>query len=150
MAIRTLDTIDTIIIHCSDTPENRTVTVEEIDQWHRKRGFDMIGYHYFIDIDGNVHQGRTIDKVGAHAKGKNTRSIGICYAGGCNSDLQPKDTLTELQQKNMTALILALGMTLQKPLKVIGHNQVSDKACPSFDVEQKFFHVQAVLELCYA
>jgi len=146
MATRPLSTIHTIVIHCSATPENREVTIEDIDRWHKARDFDMVGYHYFIDLDGNVHIGRHIDKVGAHAQGHNGQSIGICYAGGCDAAMNPKDTLNEKQHTAMSALILSLGTILQQPLKVIGHNQISNKACPSFDVQQKFLGEALLLE----
>ena len=149
MAKRDLDSISTIIIHCSATPPDRDVSVQDIDSWHRKRGFDEIGYHYFVDIHGSVHKGRALDRVGSHARRHNMNSIGICYAGGCDHDLLPLDTLTELQHEAITALILGLGLILQKPLSVIGHNEVSQKACPSFDVQTKFWPIQLLLEQRY-
>lgn len=115
------------------------MSVHTIDDWHRKRGFDMIGYHYYVDINGKIYKGRELSQVGAHAKGRNFNSIGICYAGGLDSEgKKPKDTLTEPQRIAMSQLILSLGTVLQQPLKVIGHNDVSAKACPSFDVREKF------------
>ena len=47
--------IDKVIIHCSATPEGKDYTVEDIDRWHRERGFDCIGYHYVIYRDGSVN-----------------------------------------------------------------------------------------------
>lgn len=139
MARRLLQNINTIIIHCSATPEGRDVLVTDIDRWHRRRGFDMIGYHYFIDIDGKIWKGRELEQIGAHAKGKNFSSVGICYAGGMDADNEkPKDTLTSDQQDSMSQLIMSLGTVLQQPIKVVGHNDFSNKACPSFDVRQKF------------
>ena len=69
--------INLIIVHCSATPEGRDVSVADIDRWHRERGFDGIGYHYVVYIDGSVHEGRPLNKVGAHCKGHNAHSIGI-------------------------------------------------------------------------
>jgi N-acetylmuramoyl-L-alanine amidase len=139
MARRLLSNINTIILHCSATPEGREVLVTDIDRWHRKRGWDMIGYHYFIDLEGVIWKGRELEQIGAHAKGNNFSSVGICYAGGMDADnKKPKDTLTSDQQDSMSNLIMGLGTVLQQPLKVIGHNDISNKACPSFDVRQKF------------
>lgn len=139
MARRLLTNITHIILHCSATRVGQDVPVETIDRWHRKRGFDMIGYHYYIDINGVIHKGRELEKVGAHAKGHNVNSIGICYCGGLDTDGEtPRDTLTFDQQDSMSSLILSLGTVLQQPLKVIGHNDISNKACPSFDVREKF------------
>lgn len=74
---------------------------------------------------------------GAHAKGHNRDSIGICYIGGmCQDSLVPKDTLTELQ---LTALYNVIEFVRSKfgDIPVIGHNEVSNKACPSFNVADK-------------
>ena len=130
--------LDKIILHCSATREGQHITVDTIRQWHLKRGWSDIGYHYVIYIDGSVHEGRPIEKIGAHTKGQNTGSIGICYVGGVEKDGKtPKDTLNELQETAMVNLIKALreqygDMTLH------GHNEYAAKACPSFKVYEKF------------
>lgn len=138
MRKRELDKIDTIVLHATATPEGREITVEEIDKWHKARGFDMVGYHYIIDLQGKVHKGRCITQVGAHAKGHNTNSIGICYVGGLDQDKNAKDTLRPIQKNSMSSLLLALKWVLRKPLKVVGHNKLSNKQCPCFDVNRKF------------
>ena len=130
--------LDKIILHCSATREGQHITVETMRQWHLKRGWKDIGYHYVIYIDGSVHKGRPIEQVGAHTSGQNTGSIGICYVGGVEKDGKtPKDTLNELQETAMVNLIKALreeygDMTLH------GHNEFAAKACPSFKVYEKF------------
>ncbi len=73
--------ITEIILHCSDTVEGRDYTVEDIDRWHKNRGWRSIGYHYVIYRDGTVHEGRPLKQIGAHCKGHNYHSIGICYIG---------------------------------------------------------------------
>lgn len=138
MKQRSLTDIDTIFIHCTATPGGKDVTVAEIDSWHRERGFDMIGYHYVIDNQGKIHKGRELTQVGAHAKGHNANSIGIAYVGGVDDDNNAKDTLRPIQKNAMSTLLLALKCVLQTPLKVKGHREVSNKACPSFDVKEKF------------
>ena len=74
--------ITEIIIHCSATTEGMDFTVEDIDRWHRQRGFSGVGYHFVIYLNGSIHAGRPKNKIGAHCKGHNTISIGICYIGG--------------------------------------------------------------------
>ena len=130
--------IDTIIVHCSATPEGRDVSVSEIRKWHKARGWSDIGYHFVITLDGTMNVGRPIEKIGAHAKGYNRKSIGICYIGGTDSEGNPKDTLTETQEAAMQALILELKKSYPSIKKLIGHNEVSSKACPSFKVSDKF------------
>ncbi len=91
--------IKEIIIHCSATPEGKDFTVQDIDKWHRQRGFKGIGYHYVIYRDGSTHQGRDLECAGAHCMGHNANSIGICYIGGVAKDGKtPKDTRTEEQK----------------------------------------------------
>lgn len=98
--------IDTIIIHCTATPEGRPVTVEQVTAWHRARGFTTIGYHYLIGLDGTVRPGRPEAQVGAHCKGHNARSIGVCYVGGLSRDGKtPRDTRTEAQRRALRRLV---------------------------------------------
>lgn len=98
--------IDTIIIHCTATPEGREVTVAEVTAWHRARGFTTIGYQYLIGLDGTVRPGRPEAQVGAHCKGHNARSIGVCYVGGLSRDGKtPRETRTEAQRRALRRLV---------------------------------------------
>lgn len=126
--------IDSIYIHCSATPDGRDVTVEQIRQMHLKNGWNDIGYHFVIYRDGSVLPGRPISQIGAHAKGHNTGSIGICYIGGMNKEnTKAADTRTSAQQESLIWLVKELIRTFGT-LKIYGHNQVSAKSCPCFDV----------------
>ena len=100
--------LDTIIIHCSATPEGRDVSADDIRSWHKARGWSDIGYHFVVNIDGFLQMGRPIEQIGAHAKGYNRKSIGICYIGGTDADLNAKDTLNEAQRETIQALIIDL------------------------------------------
>ena len=84
--------IDSIIVHCSATKAGQDFTAADIDRWHRERGFNGIGYHYVIRLDGRLEKGREIDLAGAHCKGWNERSVGICYIGGLDENGHPADT----------------------------------------------------------
>jgi len=130
--------IDKIIIHCAATPEGRDVKTETIKSWHVKgNGWSDIGYHYVIELDGSVKPGRPLHRSGAHTKGENAGSIGVCYVGGIDKDKKPKDTRTDAQRKAMDELIVAL--TMDHPgATVHGHNEFSAKACPSFDVQKEY------------
>ena len=81
--------IDSIVIHCSATREGQEFTAEDIERWHKERGFKTIGYNYIIDLDGTIEVGRPCNTSGAHCNTKgvsgksyNYHSIGICYIGG--------------------------------------------------------------------
>lgn len=125
-----------IVIHCSATPAGRDVTAAEIDTWHKQRGFNKIGYHYVIRLDGSIEAGREVDEVGAHAKGFNTVSVGICLVGGvdANNIKQAEDTFTPAQYRTLERLV---GDMLRKypNARVCGHRDLDPgKACPSFNV----------------
>lgn len=127
--------IEKIIVHCTATPEGREVTVEQVDSWHRARGFRCIGYHYLIGLDGEVHPGRPEADMGAHCLGYNLHSIGVCYVGGLDKDkLQPKDTRTPKQKAALEMLIAKLKKKYPGAT-VHGHNEFAAKACPCFKVE---------------
>lgn len=146
--------IDTVVIHCSATREGQVITAADIDRMHRQRGFDRIGYHYFIRLDGTVERGRADDAVGAHVSGHNATSIGICYAGGLDKDGKPRDTRTQAQKAAMVRVVLGL-IHKYKGAKVLGHRDLSPdkdgdgkiephewlKACPCFDVEEWMIEV---------
>lgn len=132
--------IDEIIVHCTATPQGMAVSVDDIDRWHRQRGFASIGYHFVVYLDGTVHTGRPIDQIGAHCKGHNAYSIGICYVGGLDAYGHPKDTRTPAQKKALLLLVVAL-KTQYPNAKVYGHRQFANKACPCFDAEKEYSHL---------
>ena len=127
--------IKRIILHCSATPEGKDYSVADIDSWHRAQGYDCIGYHYVVYRDGTVHPGRPVEKAGAHCKGHNSDSVGVCYIGGCAADGKtPKDTRTPAQKGAMEALVRKL-LKQYPGATVHGHNEYAAKACPSLDVK---------------
>lgn len=125
--------IDKIIIHCSASCEGVNVTPSMIKRWHLQRGFRDIGYHFVITLDGKIHIGRVIEDIGAHCKGQNTHSIGICYVGGLDKNGKPKDTRNEAQKKSMIDLLKSLKFDYPNAT-IHGHNEFANKACPCFDV----------------
>ncbi|WP_195408672.1 N-acetylmuramoyl-L-alanine amidase [Bacteroides congonensis] len=141
--------IDSIIVHCSATKAGQDFTATDIDRWHRERGFNGIGYHYVIRLDGKLEKGRDVALPGAHCKGWNEQSIGICYIGGLDENGRPADTRTNAQKRVLYQII----MDLQREyniLQVLGHRDTSPdlngdgviepyeyvKACPCFDVKE--------------
>ena len=129
--------IEKIIIHCSATPEGKDYTVAQIRDWHvRGNGWSDIGYHFVIDRYGVVHKGRPVEKIGAHTKGQNARSIGICLIGGMDAEnKRPKDTRTPAQRVALVQLVKELKATYGENVTVHGHNEFAAKACPSFNVQ---------------
>ena len=126
--------ITKIIVHCSDTPADRDIGVAEITAWHILRGWSDIGYHYVIRRDGSVEYGRPPEKIGAHTRGHNRDSLGVCLIGGKGGF-----NFTHKQMEKMVGLIWCLciqhGITVKD---VHGHNEFSSKECPFFDVRSYF------------
>lgn len=127
--------IDEIIVHCTATPEGRDISVGDITRWHIDRGFTTIGYHYVVLLDGTIERGRPEEQVGAHCKGHNSRSIGIAYVGGCDKAMRPKDTRTTPQCASLAHLLKKLKAKYPQAT-IYGHNELANKACPSFDVQK--------------
>ena len=131
--------ITKIIVHCSATPEGRDVSVETIRGWHvNERGWSDIGYHFIIGLDGEVHEGRPIENTGAHCKGENYCSIGICYIGGMDKEMKDwKDTRTPEQIEAIEDFLLCL-KDQYPSARIYGHRDFSKKACPSYDAKEEY------------
>ncbi|RMD50929.1 N-acetylmuramoyl-L-alanine amidase [Candidatus Parcubacteria bacterium] len=137
-------TIKEIIIHCSATRPDwmkdapLVDKVAEIDRWHRERGFAGIGYHFVIDRDGAVAKGRDINKVGAHTKGHNKYTVGVCLLGGYESKKTDPflKNFTRAQDSALRELLDDLKKQIKKPVKISGHNQYANKECPGFIVSE--------------
>lgn len=153
--------IDEIIIHCSATKEGKACTADQINAAHKARKFSSyidangrvryIGYHFLIHPDGTIEVCRPISKIGCHASGHNTRSIGICYIGGLDArdtnGRMIKDTRTPQQKASLIKLIKQLKSEYGTIKSVIGHRDTSPdlngngiiepyefiKGCPCFD-----------------
>ena len=130
--------VSKIILHCSATPEGRWHNASDIKLWHLARGFRTIGYHYVILLDGTLEKGRPESEIGAHCRGHNADSIGICYIGGLDKVRGvPKDTRTPAQKKTMHRLVNEL-LARYPGATVHGHCEFAAKACPCFDVSSEF------------
>lgn len=130
--------INEIIVHCSGTPRGMEVKAADIHRWHCERGWNGIGYHYVIGLNGDIEKGREENEVGAHCKGHNAHSIGICYVGGLSSDgREAIDTRTDEQRVALTELIMDL-RERYPGAKVYGHRDFANKECPCFDVHKEW------------
>jgi N-acetyl-anhydromuramyl-L-alanine amidase AmpD len=143
--------IDYLVVHCSATVEGKHITAEDIDRWHKQRGWSGIGYHYVILLDGTVQEGRPEAKIGAHVKGYNKNSIGVCYIGGLSKNKAPKDTRTPAQKAALEQLLIDLKDKYPNA-EIRGHRDFSkdlngngviepfefSKACPSYNAYQEY------------
>lgn len=134
--------INEIIVHASATKkgwwEGRGVEAirDEFRRWHKSNGWDDIGYHFVIDTDGAIAKGREVSVMGAHVKGKNRNSIGICLVGGFGGkkDGVFSDNFTVEQDAALRDLISEIQDSHPEVDKISGHNEYANKACPCFNV----------------
>jgi len=120
-----------IVIHCSDTPDDRDVDAATIRGWHvNDNKWSDIGYHFVIRRNGIIENGRNIDAIGAHVKNKNSISVGVCLVGRTEFDPRQFDGLRDLVQ---------LLLRLYPEAKIVGHHDLDDsKTCPNFNVAEWF------------
>ena len=134
-------TITLIIIHCSATPEGKFLSAEACRQDHiLHRGFRDIGYHFYITRDGVLHHCRPVSEIGAHVRGFNRHSIGICYEGGLDENGRPADTRTTAQRFALLDLLTILKHQYPEA-QILGHYQLSatiHKACPCYDPRKEY------------
>lgn len=134
--------INKIIVHCSATRKGENFDVAEIRRWHVEgRGWSDIGYHFYIDLYGEIHKGRDIAKMGAHCKGQNRNSIGVCYCGGVEADGKtPKDT-RNTEQKEALLCVLRTLKAMYPNAVIHSHKDFANKACPSFDATNEYENI---------
>ena len=101
--------------------------------------------HYYITRDGKVHECRPVERMGAHARGANANSIGICYEGGLDANGCIADTRTAAQKDAMFWLIINLHHRFPDIKVILGHRDLPgvQKACPCFDATK----LQPLLEV---
>jgi len=128
-----------IVVHCSATEPNQNIGVEEIRQWHMAHGWDDVGYHVVIRRTGKIEFGRQMDAVGAHVRGHNRESVGICMIGGLDSEGRPANTFTR-QQFDALHEVLDVLLLAYPGAEILGHRDFPgvQKECPCFDVKDWF------------
>ena len=144
--VRARRRIHLLVVHCSATRWGERYTPEQLVEDHLKRGFSGAGYHYYITREGYLYEMRPVELAGAHVKGYNRHSIGICYEGGLSMEGKPLDTRTAEQKQMLKQLISELKQFYGEVL-VVGHRDLSPdkngdgkvtreewlKECPCFD-----------------
>ena len=132
-----------IVVHASDTPPSMDIGADTIRDWHvNGNHWRDIGYNAIIKRDGSIEGGRDLDgdgdfmeESGAHARGYNTNSIGVCLIGGRGADGKADANFTLRQYNSLEAYIRSVENRYGK-LKVVGHRDLPNvsKQCPCFDV----------------
>lgn len=128
-----------IIIHCTATAQGLSFTAADVDRWHKAQGWNGIGYHFLVRLDGTVERGRSEHTPGAHCAGLNSISLGVCYVGGLDTDGRtPKDTRTPQQIAALRKLLQDLKKKYPRARIVSHHHFNRQKACPSFDATTEY------------
>lgn len=135
--------ISYIIIHCSATRATMNIDKEDIVRWHiKERGWAQVGYHYLIRRDGTIRELVKLnddnyispEEIANGAVGYNNCSVHICLAGGLHDNGAPTNNFAAIQFTNLASLLKEL-KSKYTDAKIIGHNQIANKACPCFDVQ---------------
>jgi N-acetylmuramoyl-L-alanine amidase len=123
------ENINTIVIHCSDTPDNKNISAKEIHEMHLKFGWNGIGYHKVICRNGVIQNGRPEYWIGAHAKGVNQSSLGVCLIG--------RSQFSNEQFNSLKKIIIGW-KSVYNISKILGHYEAVNtrKTCPNFDVKK--------------
>ncbi|SFV50534.1 Phage lysin, N-acetylmuramoyl-L-alanine amidase  len=122
--------VERVFIHCSASDNPKHDNVATMRRWHLARGFNDIGYHFFIHKNGKISRGRDIEKTPAAQRGNNTGTIAICLHG------LRKEKFTTLQFKAIRAICSDINDSYFKNISFHGHKEVSAKACPVFDYKK--------------
>ncbi len=128
-----MNRIERVVIHHSAS--GRSTTFAQIRRWHVERGFSDIGYHFVVLANGRIRQGRPLPVTGAHARGKNSTSIGICAVG---DNTRADRRWTSAQEEALAELVAACQL-LWPGIEVCGHRDVmapGHTECPGLDAQE--------------
>ena len=123
-----------IVVHGAWTPPSLDVGAAEICEWHRERGWQEIGYHWVIRRDGTVEDGRDHGTPGAHVRGHNHHSVGICLIGGKAQDADAWEVNYTTEQYSALRELLRDLTRRYEGAEVVGHRDLDARECPGFDV----------------
>lgn len=129
--------INEIIIHHTASGVD-ALTWEQIRGVHLERGWSDIGYHFGFVKDGDewsLRKGRPVEVVGAHAKGRNSHSIGVVVEGNYETTPFPKEIFW-----SVVDVVWRLARDYKiKPGSIFGHREVASTLCPG-----KYFPLEAI------
>jgi N-acetylmuramoyl-L-alanine amidase len=145
------DKTNLIVVHCSATPPSADIGAREIRALHEGstdrsviwngnfiacKGWSDIGYHYVLPRGTLPQLGRQQNLQGAHVRGYNQTSLGICLVGGIDEEGHPDCNYTRNQWTRLENLVRAL-LSIYPNCEVLGHRDFPGvtKACPVFDVK---------------
>ncbi|SHK41816.1 N-acetylmuramoyl-L-alanine amidase [Tepidibacter formicigenes] len=113
-----------IVIHHA---AHSSATVDDIHRWYKQNGWSGFGYHFYITKDGQIYRGRPENTIGAHCKGYNQSSAGICLQG--NFEVEK---VSEIQLKAIIDLCQDLCSTYSIST-IYGHRELKSTSCPGLN-----------------
>ena len=130
--------IDLIVVHCSATRCDQRYSVRQLIRDHADR-FGFTGYHYYVTRGGMIFQTRHEQLVGAHARGYNEHSLGVCYEGGLDAGGAPDDTRTDRQKQALLRLLKRL-KAAHPEARILGHRDLPGVKtdCPCFNAAVEY------------
>lgn len=144
--------ISLIVIHCSATRVDCDFTAKDVDTAHRYSWLFVLGVSLlYTQVGQRLSRCGMKDTVGAHARGYNAISLGVCYEGGLDENGKAADTRTPRQKEALHRLVHEL-LQRYPEAKVVGHRDLSPdtnyngivdpweriKECPCFEVIGEF------------
>ena len=135
LEVRSINTIRDFIVHCSDSDYDYHDDISVIDEWHKERGWTCVGYHYFIKKNGEFQRGRPVGTIGAHCKGHNHNSVGICLSGKTDFNTIQYRALRGVFKR----LLISFNMfgTRRSNFYIFHHRDYNpNKTCPNFDLDK--------------
>jgi N-acetylmuramoyl-L-alanine amidase len=126
-----------IVLHSSMTPPSEKITAETVRRAFREARQIDTGYHYVIERDGTVVDGRPHDAVGNHCDGFDDESIGVLVLGGADEEGDAVDNFTPEQVVSLTALLRSL-IKVYPRADITSHGQMPENYCECFklDIDQ--------------
>ena len=130
------------VVHCSATRSDRPYSVENLISTGVAK-YGQASYHWFVRRNGNIVPILPESVRGAHARGYNRCSIGICYEGGINTKGKNDDTRTPQQKASLYELLKQLHRDYPKA-RIIGHRELPHvaKDCPCFTASSEYADLQ--------
>ena len=99
-------------------------------------GWKTGGYHWIVDRNGNGTRVYSDDISTNGAKGINGNSIHLNWIGGYSGTGEPLNFNITTGQINTLKRLVRKYTDLYPNIKVLGHNQCSNKPCPLFNVPE--------------
>jgi N-acetylmuramoyl-L-alanine amidase len=143
LASRSIDTIDLVVIHCTELPDLATAREYGERIQHSESQTGNSG-HYYIDRDGSIHVWVRPERVAHHVRNYNLHSVGIelvntgRYPDWLDSRKQTmSEPYAEAQISSLIGLLTILHAQFPNLRWIAGHEDLDTALVPASDDTQK-------------